>query len=180
MKNFFQIAMLFVMANVSSVSFADNIPLSDILDAETKITLKKMNDELLAPPPSGAGVPGAVMPGGMTPSMSPLGMPARLPAPDVAASTTPKRSSPVMQLMYGTSSASENTYRAALAWGEQTYPVEVGTVVKGYVVSSISSRGIALTKVSKGKQKGETLFAPSIVDSGQAESTKLVSTPQPN
>lgn len=183
MKTLFRFATLLAVASVSSAAFAEKIPLSDFLDVEAKIAMKKMNDELLTVTPSSSGStsPGSPIPGGLMPSMAPIGNSPRLPVTDGAASrAAPKTTSPVTQIVYGTSSASEVVYRGVLIWNDQSYPVKVGSVVKGYTVSSISSSGTDLTKVSKGKHKGGTIFAPLIVDSGQAATTKPVVAAQPN
>lgn len=128
-------AVLFVIAiGCVTPSFAEEpLTVQQLLDAEAKVTLKRINDELNKPSPGSPVIP-VVPVSAITPSKPVYVEPA-----------------PVTQYIYGTT----GNYRGSVAFGTDAYPAVVGKYVKNYLVTSIDAQGIYLEKtvLPAGKNK---------------------------
>lgn len=123
----------------------ERIKVSDLVDLEERILVKKMTDELNKPGPNN------------TP-----------PAPAIVVPKSPRITYPTETLaVYGTNAT---FYEGQLSMGGRTYTVRTGSPVQGYIVSSVTPHGIELSKpatAKRGKRSArskepERLFAPLI------------------
>lgn len=164
MNKHLRTATFIALAVASASLLAETVTLGDMVDLEAKITLKKMTDELN----KSSQLPGqfSQQQTGLTPSM----MKSSGPLPDNSSSLPMKvkKLVPVTNAVYGISGDGETQYRGILNWGDESYPVKIGSVVHGYTVNSITSKGIRLTKTGKWKSHGSVIFSPLPFDSGQA------------
>lgn len=145
MKRVLYLAALIISTNAAMAQ--DQIKVSDLVDLEERILVKRMNEELTKPGPNSAPA-----------------------APVVIMPKAPKIVYPTETLaVYGTSAT---FYEGQLSMGGRIYTVRTGTPVQGYLVTSVAPQGIELTKSSsakrgKGKQRQATvekLYAPLVAN----------------
>lgn len=134
------------LAMLITTAFAQEQPLrvSDMLDLEEKIMMKKMTEDLNKP---NANIPP--------------------PPPVIVAAKAPAIVYPTETLaVYGTTATS---YEGQLSLGGHTYTVRKGTPVQAYTVTAIGPQGIELTRYVPGKRRGkkhqsaperQVIFAP--------------------
>jgi len=113
-------------------AFAQEQPLrvSDMLDLEEKIMMKKMTDDLNKPNPN-APPPIPVI-------VAPKAAPVVYPTEALA--------------VYGTTATS---FEGQLSLGGHTYTVRMGTPVQAYTVTAIGPQGIELTRYVPRKKRGK-------------------------
>lgn len=120
------------LAMLATTAFAQEQPLrvSDMLDLEEKIMMKKMTDDLNKP----------------NPNMPP-------PMPVIVASREAPVVYPTVTLaVYGTTAT---FYEGELSLGGQSYPVRKGSTVQAYTVTAIGPQGIELTRYVPRKKHGK-------------------------
>jgi hypothetical protein len=120
------------LAMLVTTAFAQEQPLrvSDMLDLEEKIMMKKMTDDLNKPNPN--------MPPPMPVIVAPKEAPVVYPTETLA--------------IYGTNATS---YEGQLSLGGRIYTVRKGTPVQAYTVTAIGPDGIELTRYVPGKKHGK-------------------------
>lgn len=118
---------------------------------ENKLTIKRLNDELLKP---GAGVAGISSPGAAV--AAPTGGPSVLAAPAVEAK-------PYVAAIYGVSNADGTMdYHGHLNWNGRIYPIRTGVRVAGYQVRRLTAEGAVLAPVGQRGKGGQTVWAPTM------------------
>ena len=143
------IFLLPLFALSTAVLAQDQIRVGDVLDLEERIMVKKMTDELSKPNPNAPPAPPIVI----TPRAPKIVYPTETVA------------------VYGTSAT---FYEGQLSMGGINQTVRTGSQVQGYTVTSVSPRGIELTKLEMPKKVGKksrktepqkvTLFAPLVTN----------------
>ncbi|MGT2460232.1 hypothetical protein ACU4GI_46970 (plasmid) [Cupriavidus basilensis] len=117
---------------------------------ENKLTIKRLNDELMKPG-AGAGAGVAALPA--ADSGAPIKVTA---APTVEAK-------PYVTTVYGVSNADGTMdYQGHLNWNGRVYPIRTGARVAGYKVRRLTAAGAELAPVGQRGKGGRTVWAPTM------------------
>ncbi|MFJ1256057.1 hypothetical protein [Cupriavidus sp. CuC1] len=135
----------------AAIAQTDVATVGEIESLENKLTIKRLNDELLKP---GAGVAGIATPGAAV--AAPAGGPGVLAAPAVEAK-------PYVAAIYGVSNVDGTMdYHGHLNWNGRIYPIRTGARVAGYQVRRLTAEGAVLAPVGQRGKGGHTVWAPTM------------------
>ncbi|KJK21069.1 hypothetical protein UB46_29285 [Burkholderiaceae bacterium 16] len=143
-------ALVAAMLCHAAVAQTDVPTVGEIERLENKLTIKRLNDELLKP--GAANLPAAEAVA--VPSANAAGASKALAAPSVEAK-------PYVAALYGVSNADGTmSYHGQLNWNGRIYPIRKGVRVAGYQVRRLTVEGAVLAPVGQRGKGGHTVWAP--------------------
>jgi hypothetical protein len=111
-------------------ALAETSALDTMLKLDDQLAIKKLQDELSGAGPGGSGARGAAA----APASAP-----------VATAARPRPEPPVLTAVYGTVIDGRANLRGVITWDQVDYSIRVGSRVRGYTVTSISTHGALLS-----------------------------------